>query len=85
VTLSLSEFILVSRLRTTRCLDHGRIEQIFDAVNCPGLCVICISAMGADGDLGPVSQTYEFGGQQYDQLDDALLAWGDIHSAEEAL
>ena len=72
--------VLVSKLRSTESLDHGRVRQTFDVVNLPGMQVVCISAMSGDeGDLDPVSQEYHLAsGAVFDSIDDALLAWDDM-------
>jgi hypothetical protein len=80
---SLAEVVAVSKLRKTAMLEGGRIEQIFDAINLPGLCVICISGLDDEGELSPISQVYEIAGIQYDDLDTALLAWDDHHNSQE--
>ena len=69
--------VFVSKLRSTEALDHGRIRQIFDVVNLPGMQIVCVSATAGDaGDLEPVSQEYHLAnGAVFDSPDDALLAW----------
>jgi hypothetical protein len=76
-----TETIFVSKLRKTETLPRGRVRQIFDMVNLPGMQVVCISALGDDGDFAPISQEYQLAnGAAYDTLDDALLAWDDMSS-----
>ncbi len=74
-----AETIFVSRLRATETLAHGRIRQVFDVLNLPGMQVVCISADIGSGDLEPISQEYSLAnGTTYDDIDSALLAWDDM-------
>lgn len=70
--------VFVSKLRRTDTLEHGRVRQIFDVVNMPGLMVVCISMMEGD-EFAPVSEEYHLSnGQTFTNLDDAVLAWDDL-------
>lgn len=76
--MSAAEQVMVSKLRETIPLDHGRIRQIFDVTNCPGLLVICdISDIGDDGEFETIEQRYEMPatGRVFDDAGEALLAW----------
>jgi len=76
-----AEQVMVSRLRDTIALDHGKVRQIFDVINCPGLTVVCESQYIGD-DFVPLSQIYELaGGEQFDSPSEALLAW-DRHQTD---
>lgn len=71
---------MISQLRETVALDHGRVRQIFDVRNCPGLVVVCeLSDMGNDGEFETVEQRYELtagiGRYIFDNAGEALLAW----------
>jgi hypothetical protein len=73
-----AEQVMVSQLRQTIALDHGRVRQIFDVRNCPGLVVICeLSDMGNEGEFETVTQHYEIpaSGKVFDNAGEALLAW----------
>lgn len=71
--------VFVSKLRQTIPLERGRIKQIFDVVNLPGMQVVCISVIEGDGDFEPISQEYTLpNGAKFDNPDDALLAWDDL-------
>jgi hypothetical protein len=75
---STAEQVMVSELRTTIALDGGRIRQIFDVKNCPGLVIVCdLSDLGNDGEFETVEQRYELPacGRVFDSADEALLAW----------
>ncbi|CAN7381594.1 hypothetical protein LJR220_003396 [Bradyrhizobium sp. LjRoot220] len=76
--MSAAEQVMISQLRETVALEHGRIRQIFDVRNCPGLIVICeLADVGADGDFETIEQRYEMPatGRVFDNPGDALLAW----------
>jgi hypothetical protein len=74
-----AQTVFVSRLRQTIPLEPGRIKQIFDVVNVPGLQVVCVSTIEGDGDFEPISQTYVLpDGNELDSVEDALLAWDDL-------
>lgn len=74
-----AETVFVSKLRKTETLEHGRIRQVFDVVNLPGMQIVCVSAINRDGDLVPVSQEYHLAtGAVFDDQDDALLAWDSL-------
>lgn len=69
---------MISELRETITLDHGRVRQIFDVKNCPGLIVICdLAEVGADGEFESVTQRFEIPslGTTFESADEALLAW----------
>lgn len=71
--------VFVSKLRTTEAIAHGRVRQVFDVVNLPGMQVVCVSADIGAGDLQPISQEYTLAsGAVFDNPDDALLAWDDM-------
>lgn len=73
-----AEQVMISELRETVPLDHGRIRQIFDVRNCPGLVVVCeLSDLGNDGEFETVEQRYELpaSGKVFDSAGEALLAW----------
>lgn len=74
---STAEHVMVSRLRDTEALDHGKVRQTFDVINCPGLTVVCESqCIGDEGDFEPLSQTYYLStGETFDSPSEALLAW----------
>src|SRR5258708_18860465 len=74
-----AETIFVSRLRATETLAHGRIRQVFDVLNLPGMQVVYISADIGSGGLEPISQEYSLAnGTTYDDIDSARLACDDI-------
>jgi hypothetical protein len=76
--MSTAEQVMISQLRQTIALDHGRVRQIFDVRNCPGLVVICeLADMGNDGEFETVEQRYEIpaSGKVFDNAGEALLAW----------
>jgi hypothetical protein len=78
VSESTAQQVMISELRETVALDHGRIRQIFDVRNCPGLVVICeLSDLGDDGEFETVEQRYEMPatGAVFESADEALLAW----------
>jgi hypothetical protein len=75
---STAEQVMISQLRETIALDHGRIRQIFDVRNCPGLIVVCdLSDLGGDGEFETIEQRYELpaSGKVFESADEALLAW----------
>lgn len=75
---STAQQVMISELRCTIALDHGRVRQIFDVRNCPGLVVVCdLSDVGNDGEFEMVEQRYEMPaiGAVFDSADEALLAW----------
>src|SRR5258708_32631723 len=74
-----AETIFVSRLRATETLAHGRIRQVFDVLNLPGMQVVCIAADIGTGDLNAISQEYSLAnGTTYDDIDSAPLAGDDM-------
>jgi hypothetical protein len=75
--MSTAEQVMISQLRETVALDHGRVRQIFDVANCPGLVVVCeLSDLGNDGEFETVEQRYELSsGKVFENADEALLAW----------
>lgn len=76
--MSTAEQVMISELRQTIALDHGRVRQIYDVRNCPGLVVICdLADVSADGEFETVEQRYELpaSGRVFDSADEALLAW----------
>jgi hypothetical protein len=76
--MSAAEQVMISQLRQTIALDHGRVRQIFDVRNCPGLVVVCdLADMGNDGEFETVEQRYEIpaSGKVFDNAGEALLAW----------
>jgi hypothetical protein len=75
-----AETVFVAKLRQTIALDSGRIKQIFDIVNLPGLQAICVSDIDSEGgEFEPISQIYVLpNGAEFDNADDALLAWDDL-------
>jgi hypothetical protein len=79
---STAELVMVSRLRDTVALEHGKVRQTFDVLNCPGLTVVCESqGIGDDGDFEPLSQSYHLAtGETFDNAAEALLAWDSQHS-----
>lgn len=74
---STAEQVMVSQLRETIALDHGKVRQVFDVLNCPGLTVVCeLSDLGDEGDFETVSQTYHLAtGEVFENAAEALLAW----------
>jgi hypothetical protein len=77
---------MISELRETIALDHGRVRQIFDVKNCPGLVMVCdLSDLGNDGDFETVEQRYELPacGVVFDSAEEALLAWDAAQSDHE--
>lgn len=76
--MSTAEQVMISQLRKTEALDHGRVRQIFDVRNCPGLVVVCeLADMGNDGEFETIEQRFEIPatGKVFDNAGDALLAW----------
>lgn len=76
--MSAAEQVMISKLRQTIALDHGRVRQIFDVQNCPGLVVVCdLADMGNEGEFETIEQRYEMpaSGKVFDNAGDALLAW----------
>lgn len=76
--MSAAEQIMISQLRETIALDHGRVRQIFDVRNCPGLVVICeLADMGNEGEFETIEQRYEIPatGKVFESASDALVAW----------
>lgn len=76
--MSASEQVMISQLRETIALDRGRVRQIFDVKNCPGLIVVCdLADVGPDGEFETVEQRYELpaSGRIFEGPDEALLAW----------
>lgn len=76
--MSTAEQVMISQLRETVALDHGRIRQIFDVRNCPGLVVVCeLSDLGNDGEFETIEQRYELpaSGKVFESAEEALLAW----------
>jgi hypothetical protein len=76
----LEEAVFVSKLRRTDTLEHGRIRQIFDVVNLPGLQVVCISKTDeASGEISLVSQEYKLAsGVTFTSIDEAVVAWDNL-------
>ena len=74
---STAEQVMVSQLRDTVALDHGRVRQTFDVLNCPGLTVVCEGQAFEDGDILPISQSYHLAaiGETFGSAGEALLAW----------
>jgi hypothetical protein len=78
--------VFVSKLRRTDTLPDGRVRQVFDIVNMPGLSVVCIIEADGDGDLKTVSERYCLSnGQTFDSIDKAVLAWDDLKADLELL
>jgi hypothetical protein len=76
---------MVSRLRGTVALDHGKVRQTFDVLNCPGLTIVCESQHNGD-DFEPLSQVYQLStGETFDNGNDALLAWDAAQSDREIM
>jgi hypothetical protein len=76
--MSAAQQVMISHLRQTIALEHGRVRQIFDVRNCPGLIVICdLADMGSEGEFETVEQRYEIpaSGKVFESADEALLAW----------
>lgn len=76
--MSAAEQVMISELRETIALDHGRVRQIFDVRNCPGLVVVCdLSELGNDGEFEKIEQRYEMPatGTVFESAEEALLAW----------
>jgi hypothetical protein len=76
--MSSAEQVMISKLRQTIALDHGRVRQIFDVQNCPGLVVVCdLADMGNEGEFETIEQRYEMpaSGLVFDSAGEALLAW----------
>lgn len=70
-----SQPVIVTRLRDTTPLRSGRLRQIFDAVNFPGISVVCVTEP-TSCDPRLVSQIYELDdGQQFTDADAAISAW----------
>lgn len=70
--------VMISHLRETVPLEHGRVRQIFDVRNCPGLIVVCdLADIGNDGEFETIEQRYEMPatGRVFETADEALLAW----------
>lgn len=76
--MSVAEQVMISELRETVALDHGRIRQIYDVRNCPGMVVVCdLADVGNDGEFETIEQRYELpaSGKSFDSASEALLAW----------
>jgi len=81
-----AETVMVSQLRNTEALDHGKIRQTFDVINCPGITVVCVSQGFEDGEIEPLSQTYHlFTGEVFESPSEALLAWDSRRDVLDAL
>lgn len=72
-----AEQVMVAELRETVALDHGRIRQIYDIKNCPGMVVVYeLSDVNSEGEFETVSRTYELStGKIFEDGGEALLAW----------
>jgi len=78
--------VFLPKLRRIDTLPDGRVRQVFDIVNMPGLQVICIVAPDDDGELKTVSEQYCLSnGQSFDKIDDAVLAWDGLKDDLELL
>ena len=81
---------LFARPRAAEVLPHGRIRQVYDVTNCPGMTIVWEGfKVDAESEFETVSQTYHLStGDSFDNPDEALLAWdatqGD-HDIAEAL
>ncbi|MCC8967892.1 hypothetical protein H8A95_37685 [Bradyrhizobium sp. Pear76] len=89
--MSAAEQVMISKLRETVALDHGRVRQVYDVQNCPGLVVVCeLADVGADGEFETIEQRYEMPaiGRVFFSPGEALLAWDSAqtdHEIAEAL
>ena len=74
--MSMARQIMFPKLRQTIAMDRGRVRQVFDVQNCPGLIIVCDLAE-MDGEFETVRETFEIpsSGQVFDDADVALLAW----------
>ncbi len=75
--MSAAKQLMISELRQTIALDRGRVRQIFDVRNCPGLMVICeLADVGGDGEFETIERRYVLSsGREFDDAGEALLAW----------
>ncbi|MCC8949315.1 hypothetical protein H8A97_30490 [Bradyrhizobium sp. Arg62] len=87
--MSTAELVMITKPRpdSVEVLDHGRVRQVFDVVNCPGISVVWEGfKVDADGEFETVSQTYHLStGKVFDNPDDALLAWDAEHTDQETV
>lgn len=75
---SAAELVMVTKPRAdgVEMLDHGRIRQTFDVVNCPGITVVWEGFSIGDDEFETLSQSYHLSnGAVFDNPDEALLAW----------
>lgn len=87
--MSTAEQVMISQLRETVTLGHGRVRQIFDIKNCPGMIVVCELA-DTGTEFETIEQRYEIPamGLVFDNAGDALLTWDNAqndHEVAEAL
>ncbi|MBV9542223.1 MAG: hypothetical protein JO167_13250 [Alphaproteobacteria bacterium] len=84
------QLALFARPRAAEVLPHGRIRQVYDVTNCPGMTIVWEGfKVDAGGEFETVSQTYHLTtGDVYETPDEALVAWDakqNDHAIVEAL
>lgn len=80
-----AEKLLVTKPRRTEVLDHGRVRQVFDVLNAPGLVVVWEGFCSEGSDFETISQVYELGNAVFDNASDAIAAWDQQRSDQEMM